>query len=130
VTRNPLFAKDFALVNQIRRAATSIISNVAEGFEHGSNTELIQFLYIAKGSCGEVRAQLMIASDQKYIENKIYDSLYDQSRRISGMLNNLISYLKTAPHPGEKFRKPSKNKVEKEVEDLLRPYVSKDPKGD
>src|SRR6188508_2840872 len=67
-TSNGEFAKDFALVNQIRRASISILSNIAEGFERNGDKEFIQFLTIAKGSCGEVRAQLYVASDQKYVD--------------------------------------------------------------
>jgi four helix bundle protein len=63
------------LVNQIRHAATSIVSNIPEGFERGSNTEFIQFLYIAKGSCGEVRAQLQIALDQHYVSPLAFERL-------------------------------------------------------
>ena len=63
ITREESFARDVGLCDQIRRAAVSVVSNIAEGYERGSNTELIQYLYIAKGSCGEVRAQFMIACD-------------------------------------------------------------------
>lgn len=66
-TLDPVFSRDFALVNQMRRACISIMSNVAEGFEREGNREFIQFLAIAKGSCGEVRSQLYIALDQKYV---------------------------------------------------------------
>ena len=55
---------DFSLKDQIQRAAVSIISNIAEGFERGTKDEFLYFLYIAKGSCGEVRAQLYIALDR------------------------------------------------------------------
>ena len=53
LTKKRAFARDFALVNQIRRAAISVVSNISEGFERGSNREFIQFLYVAKGSCAE-----------------------------------------------------------------------------
>src|SRR3989304_9077475 len=96
ITRQGSFSKDYGLVDQIRRASVSIMSNIAEGFERGTNAEFIQFLYIAKGSCGEVRAQLTIAFDQKYIDENSHKSLIDRCRRISGMLGNLITYLKSS----------------------------------
>ncbi len=64
------FSKDFALVNQIRRASVSILSNIVEGFERNGDKEFIQFLTIAKGSCGEVRAQLYVALDQNYVDEE------------------------------------------------------------
>jgi four helix bundle protein len=101
------FNKDYGLKDQIRRSAVSVMSNVAEGFERGSNTEFVQFLYIAKGSCGEVKAQLMIAFDQGYITDSIYKSIIHECENISGMLNNFIRYLQTAKFAGMKY----KNKV-------------------
>ena len=70
ITRSGIFSRDRLLADQIRRAAVSIKSNIAEGFERGTNAEFVQFLFIAKGSCGEVRAQLEIAFDQGYIDEK------------------------------------------------------------
>lgn len=104
ITRQGLFTKDYGLRDQLRRASVSVMSNIAEGFERGTNAEFIQFLFIAKGSCGEVRAQLSIAFDQKYIDKNIYETLVDQCRRISGMLNNLITYLKKSKFKGSKFK--------------------------
>ena len=64
VSSGSKFSKDFALRDQIRRAVISIMSNIAEGFERSGNQEFVQFLYIAKGSCGEVRSQIYAAVDQ------------------------------------------------------------------
>ncbi|MFH1368401.1 MAG: four helix bundle protein [Elusimicrobiota bacterium] len=105
ITGNEAFRKDFSLKDQIRRASVSVLSNIAEGFERGSNTEFIQYVYIAKGSCAEVRAQLMIASDQRYIDNDIYTGISDTCRKLSCMVNNLIKYLKDSKYPGHKYKK-------------------------
>src|SRR5687767_2491505 len=66
ITSSGTFSRDFALRDQIRRAAISILSNIAEGFERGGDNEFLQFLSVAKGSCGEARAQLYVALDQAY----------------------------------------------------------------
>jgi four helix bundle protein len=62
ISKAPKFSRDFALRDQMQRAAVSIMSNIAEGFERGGNQEFVQFLYIAKGSCGELRSQLYALS--------------------------------------------------------------------
>ena len=122
MTRQGGFTKDYGLAEQIRRAAVSVVSNIAEGFERSGNPELIQFLYIAKGSCGEVRAQLTVAFDQQYIDKQTYDALTDQSRRISAMLSNLITHLKKSRYRGSKYASPSP-KISKELQDLLDKYT-------
>ena len=93
VTRNRPFAADRVLTGQVRRASLSIVSNIAEGFERGSRAEFGRFLKIAKGSCGEVRAQVLVASDLKYISIQECESLCGRTRQISSGLSKLTSYL-------------------------------------
>ena len=108
VTRGSAFAEDHSLVDQIRRAATSIMFNIAEGFERGSKTEFIQFLYIAKGSSGEVRAQLQVALDQEFVSAEDYDRLYNLARLVSAKLSNFIAHLQQTDYQGEKFARPQR----------------------
>lgn len=112
LTREGAFSRDFGLVDQIRRASVSVMSNIAEGFERGATTEFIQFLFIAKGSCGEVRAQLQIACDQQYIRPDDHARLTDLCRRISGMISNFIGHLQESTYRGEKFTRPKRQAVE------------------
>ena len=107
LTRNPKFSKDFRLGGQIQGAVVSIMSNIAEGFERGGNQEFIQFLYIAKGSCGEVRSQLYVALDQGYVDPKEAGELIEFLKRLSIMMSNLIDHLKHSGMKGEKFNNGS-----------------------
>ena len=92
------FAKDFGLRGQIQRAAVSIVSNIAEGFDRRSNSQFSQFLEIAAGSASEVRAQLYVALDVGYISKEQFDEMFADVSEISGMLTNLMRYLKTTPN--------------------------------
>jgi four helix bundle protein len=107
LTRDAKFSKDFGLRDQVRRAAVSIMSNIAEGFERGGNQEFIQFLYVAKASCGEVRSQLYVALDQCYVEQKDCDDANGSLRRLSIMINNLIEYIRRSGMKGSKFNGPN-----------------------
>jgi four helix bundle protein len=98
------FARDFGLKDQLRRAAVSILSNIAEGFERGGDREFIQFLSIAKGSCGEVRAQLYVALDLEYISVSQFAALSKQVIDISQLLAGLIKYLKESGMRGSKLK--------------------------
>jgi len=104
LTSKGAFIKDFALKEQIRRAVISIPSNIAEGFERGSNTEFIQFLFIAKGSSGEVKTQLRIAFNRNYITKPELDSTVKLLIEISSMIKGLINYLSKTSIKGEKYR--------------------------
>ncbi len=82
------------------------MSNIAEGFERGGNPELIQFLYIAKGSCGEVRCQLCIALDQHYLEKSAGEALISSFRKLSIMINKFVEYLKKSKYKGMRYKVP------------------------
>jgi four helix bundle protein len=103
LTKSEKFIKDFGLRDQIQRAAVSIMSNIAEGFERGGNQEFVQFLYVSKASCGEVRSQLYVALDQGYVTDNDSEKLLQSFRRLSGMISNLITYLRQSDMKGEKF---------------------------
>ena len=79
LTSTEPFSKDYRFCGQIRAAAGSIMDNIAEGFEKENNKEFIQFLYIAKGSCGEVRSQLHRARDVEFISDEEYKEYIDRS---------------------------------------------------
>jgi len=86
---------DRDLASQLRRASTSIPSNIAEGFEKNSRKEFIRYLYIAKGSAGEVRTQLHLAKALNYLTQKSFDELYARIVYVSSMISKLINYLKS-----------------------------------
>lgn len=94
ITKNEKFSKDWGLKDQIQRAAISIPSNISEGFERDSKQEFIRFLFIAKGSAGEVRTQLYIARNLEYIDADTFEELIDKAKHISSLIANLIKYLK------------------------------------
>jgi four helix bundle protein len=95
VTSEGIFARDYGLRDQIRRASVSIMSNIAEGFNRGGDRELIQFLFIAKGSAAEVQAQLYVALDTGYINQEQFRKLHDLTCEISRLIGGFIRYLKT-----------------------------------
>jgi four helix bundle protein len=82
--------KDFNFKNQLERALISIMNNIAEGFERKTNNELKYFLFVAKGSCGEVRSMLYLGLDLKYISRENFKIAYNLSVEISKMLSGFI----------------------------------------
>lgn len=87
------FKKDYSLVDQLRRSSVSILLNIAEGFEKHSNKDFARYVNIAKGSAGEVRAILYIAYDNKYLNEKEFEILYNDIESISRQLFKFNQFL-------------------------------------
>jgi len=93
LTRKEKFSRDFGLRDQIQRAASSGMHNIAEGFESGYNAEFIRFLKMARRSAGEVQSQLYLALDVGYITNEENDKAYELSVETKKLINGFITYL-------------------------------------
>ncbi|MBQ0061364.1 MAG: four helix bundle protein [Bacteroidales bacterium] len=96
ITRQGDFCYDTRFVQQIRASVGSVSDNIAEGFERQWNKEFIYFLYISKGSCGELRSQINRAYDVGFISDNIYNQLYSECRKLSVGILNMINSLKTS----------------------------------
>ena len=106
VTKEGGFRKDTRFVQQIHASAGSVMDNIAEGFERDGNKEFINFLYIAKGSCGEVRSQIIRASDVGFIDNDTATKLYNDCFNLSKSIAKFITSLKSSSITGLKNLKP------------------------
>jgi len=104
VTKQGPFSKDFGLRDQIRNASSSVISNIAEGFERSGNGEFGQFLSIAKGSIGEVKCQLYMAVDQEYLDKETFEILFSNATEISKMISGLMSHIRDSSIKGIKYK--------------------------
>lgn len=93
VTNLPAFSRDFGLRDQIRRAAVSVMSNIAEGFGAGSDADFVRFLGYARRSNSEVQSQCYVAFDLNYITEENFQTLYTKSNNIERQINKLITYL-------------------------------------
>ena len=104
LTLEKSFANDFGIIKQMRDSSGSIMDNIAEGFERGGNKEFIQFLSIAKGSCGELRSQLYRCFDRGLLTEIKFNEFRDKCYALSGKIENLIKYLKSSEIKGNKFK--------------------------
>ena len=93
-----MFSRDFGLRDQMRRAAVSIMSNIAEGFESQTQAMFIKYLAYAKGSAGELRAQLYIARDLGYINDEEFNETFSLAEICSKQLARFIQYLESQPN--------------------------------
>jgi four helix bundle protein len=114
------FASDHGLREQIRRAAVSIMSNIAEGFSRRTTKEFVQFLFIAKGSVAEVQSQLYVALDQGYTNQERFGELYAKSDEVARLISGFITYLlnKDKPQP---LKQPNKLSEPKQLNKPKKP---------
>ena len=95
ITKRESICRDFSFVDQIRKAAISIMNNIAEGFERGSNKDFVKFLFIARGSAGEVRSLLYLGLDQAYLSNSEFEEGRDLCIRCCQVIWGLIRSLRS-----------------------------------
>jgi len=93
-TADKACGRDYAFVDQMRRAALSVMNNIAEGFEQDTNKDFVKFLFIARASAGEVRSMTYVGLDQKYFDREAFDELQTLSRRCSQLCWGMIKHLR------------------------------------
>lgn len=103
LTREGPACRDFRFIDQIRAASTSVMSNIAEGFERDGNAEFRQFLYIAKGSAGEVRSQLYTGLDAGYFTDEQFQQLMPMATDVIRLIAGFIRYLDQSELAGRKY---------------------------
>jgi len=117
--------KDYGFKDQITRASVSVLSNIAEGFERGTKNEFLNFLYIAKGSAGEVRAQLYVAFDAGYLNLETFKSLNHLAQECSRLIQSFSEKVKKGASVGTQFKKLEKDDPMREILRAQAPEVYK-----
>jgi len=102
ISNKPTFAKDYSLKNQILGSSGSVMDNIAEGYERDGMKEFLNFLYIAKGSLGEVRSQVYRSFDSGYIDQNEFNKLINNCLTLSSKIQNFIKYLRSTTYEGHK----------------------------
>ncbi len=118
VYRSLTDCRDYGFKDQIQRASVSVMSNIAEGFERGTQQELVNYLFIAKGSAGEVRAQLYAACDIGYLNIQTFKKLKELAEECSRLLQSFIYKIKTGGKAGLQYK--HEQKKDTWLEDLTR----------
>lgn len=121
---------DIGLASQIQRAAVSVMSNIAEGFDRATKYELINYFYIAKGSCGEVRSQLYISLDNKYIDMSKFRYGIGLCDECSRLITSFIYKVKSGSKDGLQFKKEkTKSQIEQDkfMEDIREKHLKGQP---
>lgn len=108
-TSQPAFFRDFALRDQVRRAAVSIMANIAEGFDRDGNREFMHFLSQAKGSCAELQSHLFVARDQNYLNESAFHLLHRSADEVGRLIGGLMRYLRCSERLGRKFDETTRN---------------------
>jgi four helix bundle protein len=111
ITSQTKFTRDYTLRDQIRRAAISITSNIAEGFDRRGNREFVQFLAIARGSASELKSQIYTALDVGYVDLKEFAELYQLAHRVVLLIGGFIKYLQQSELGGQKFKTATQRKT-------------------
>jgi four helix bundle protein len=114
VTKNFPQEEMYSLISQIRRAAISIMSNIAEGFDRRTTKEFISFLVIARASASEVQNDLYISLDLNYINKEEFQATYNHAQKIAKLINGLITYLKSQ---SQNYKKTTK--INEEIQQYL-----------
>lgn len=117
--------KDYGFKDQITRASVSVMSNIAEGFERGTKNEFLNYLYIAKGSAGEVRAQLYVALDTGYLNLETFKYLNNLAQECSRLIQSFAEKVKKGASDGTQFKKLEKDDPMKEILRIQAPDVYK-----
>jgi four helix bundle protein len=102
LTQHPKFSKDFRLVGQIQDAAGSVMHNIAEGFDSGTNPEFIRFLKISRRSASEVQSELYLALDRSYVTQDELITAYNLATETKRLINGMVGYLRKSKPPTSK----------------------------